>query len=185
MTHKQTLPECEEQQGGQGTTAICFFLGLLLIIGVALSNQKGAALASLWTTNTIHAAGPSSSYVTMAEQDAVQAGIPPTLFVRQMQEESGFEPSAESPAGAEGIAQFMPATASELGIDPWNPVQSLHAAAQLMASYSHHYGSYSAALAAYNCGSGCLDGATSRCGTRWIQCLPAQTQIYIRIITQA
>jgi soluble lytic murein transglycosylase-like protein len=185
MSQPQPEPVNDEQQGGQATAAIYLLLSLLLIIGVALSNQKGTALASLWTTNTTDAAGPSSSYITLAEQDAVQAGIPPNLFVRQMQEESGFHPNAQSSAGAEGIAQFMPDTAAGLGIDPWNPVQALQAAAHLMAAYARHYGSYTKALAAYNCGSGCLDGATSRCGSAWIQCLPAQTQTYIRIITQA
>jgi soluble lytic murein transglycosylase-like protein len=163
-------------QGKHGTTAIWLFLGLLLLAVVAVNALPASTIrASL-------AASSTSSYVTLAEQDAAQAGIPPNLFVRQMDEESSFNPEAESPAGAEGIAQFMPATARALGINPWNPEQALEAAAQVMAGYTRHYGSYGMALAAYNCGSGCLNAALSRCGSAWMRCVPAQTQAYIRSI---
>src|SRR5439155_27143456 len=72
-------------------------------------------------------------FVTLARQDASNAGISPDIFVRQINQESGFNPSAVSPAGAIGIAQFEPSTAAALGINPWDPVQSLQGAARLMA----------------------------------------------------
>ena len=119
-------------------------------------------------------------YVTLAERDASAAGIDPTLFVRQINQESGFSPTAVSSAGAIGIAQFMPDTASGLGIDPWDPIQSLWGAAQLMARYDHNYGgNYAMALAAYNGGTGTLAYATRTCGIWWRSCLPAETQRYI------
>ncbi|GHO89941.1 lytic transglycosylase domain-containing protein [Dictyobacter formicarum] len=125
----------------------------------------------------------SVNYVSMARQDAVAADINPDLFVRQIQQESGFNPAAVSPAGAIGIAQFMPATAAGLGIDPHDPVQSLRAAAHLMSSYIQQYGSESAALAAYNAGPHALQRARSQCGDAWMSCLPAETQRYISMIT--
>jgi hypothetical protein len=127
---------------------------------------------------------PNSQYVSLAEQDATAAGIDPQTFVRQINQESGFNPKAKSPAGALGIAQFEPGTAAGLGIDPWDPVASLRAAAQLMASYIRSYGGDVAmALAAYNGGTATLQSALDRCGVAgWQTCLPAETQKYIRAI---
>lgn len=126
---------------------------------------------------------PKSQYVALAQQDATAAGISPTYFVRQITLESGFNPNAHSPSGAEGIAQFMPATAAGLGINPWDPVASLQAAARLMASYAREFGGdYAKALAAYNGGSATVNYAVAACGANWIGCLPMQTQRYIAII---
>jgi hypothetical protein len=127
---------------------------------------------------------PKSAYVTIAQQDAINAGIPPEYFVRQINQESSFNPYATSPAGAEGIAQFMPSTAAGLGIDPWNPEQALNAAAHVMAGYNSKYGgNYAMALAAYNAGSGNVQNAINNCGTaNWMNCLPAETRNYIRVI---
>lgn len=124
---------------------------------------------------------PVSQYIAIAQQDALNAGISPDYFVRQIDIESGFNPNAYSPAGAEGIAQFEPATAAGLGIDPWNPIQSLAGAARLMANYSHNYGgNYAMALAAYNGGSGTVQYAVNACGpSAWMNCLPGETRHYI------
>jgi soluble lytic murein transglycosylase-like protein len=130
-------------------------------------------------------AAPSSSggyYQTMAYNDAVAAGIPPTYFVNQINAESHFNPNAVSSAGAIGIAQFEPEVAASLGIDPWNAEQSLRGAANLMASYNAKYGDYKMALASYQCGPGCLQSAINRCGY-WYWCVPASTQAYISKIT--
>src|SRR5437667_6797540 len=83
---------------------------------------------------------PTSAYVAIARQDAINAGISPDYFVRQINLESGFNPHAYSPSGAEGIAQFMPGTAAGLGFNPWDPNASLNAAAHLMANYAKNYG---------------------------------------------
>jgi hypothetical protein len=123
-----------------------------------------------------------SQYVAIAEQDATNVGISPTYFVRQIQLESGFNPYALSPSGAQGIAQFMPGTAAGLGIDPWNPIQALQAAAQMMANLYHQYGDYAKALAAYNAGSANLNRAVQSCGANWLSCMPAETQHYVAVI---
>jgi soluble lytic murein transglycosylase-like protein len=127
---------------------------------------------------------PPSAYIPIAEQDASNAGISPTYFVRQINLESGFNPDAVSPSGAEGIAQFLPSTAAELGIDPFNPIQALNAAAHVMAGYDANYGgNYAMALAAYNAGSGTVQYAVNTCGIQnWMNCLPAQTQNYIHVV---
>ena len=128
----------------------------------------------------------AQAFVSLAAQDALAAGISPTLYVRQINAESGFNPKALSPAGAEGIAQFLPATAQALGVDPWDPVAALHAAARLMASYVSRYGEdYTKALAAYNAGPPTLNAALTSCGTHWLGCMPAETQHYVHLIMQS
>jgi hypothetical protein len=122
---------------------------------------------------------PNSPYVPIAERDAIEAGISPVYFVRQINQESGFNPSAVSVTNAEGIAQFEPYTAAGLGINPWDPIQALRGAAQLMARYYHQYGNYAKALGAYNAGSGAVQRASYACGMNWLNCMPGQTQDYV------
>ena len=126
---------------------------------------------------------PASQYVPVACQAARDAGIDPARFVRQINEESGFNPGETSPAGAEGIAQFMPETAAGMGIDPWDPQSALEGAAQYMARLQANFGGdYAEALAAYNAGSGTVQSAVARCGLAWRECLPAETQNYLNVI---
>ncbi len=126
---------------------------------------------------------PKSQYVAIARQDAIAVGISPDYFVRQINAESGFNPNSVSPAGAVGIAQFLPSTAAGLGINPWDPIQALRGAARLMANYAHNYGGdYAKALAAYNGGSGTLQNAVNNCGANWLNCLPGETRHYIYVI---
>ncbi len=126
---------------------------------------------------------PKSQYVAIAQQDAIAVGISPDYFVRQINAESGFNPNSTSPAGAVGIAQFLPSTAAGLGINPWDPIQALRGAARLMANYAHNYGGdYAKALAAYNGGSGTVQNAVTNCGANWLNCLPGETRHYIYVI---
>lgn len=122
-------------------------------------------------------------YHCMARADAVQAGIDPDLFERQINQESGWNPNAVSSAGAIGIAQIMPSTAKGWNVDPWNPVASLKAAASAMARYYTTYQSYPKALAAYNAGTDTLNTAISRYGANWEIGVPAETRNYILAIT--
>ncbi len=85
---------------------------------------------------------------------ASREGLDPTDFANQIGAESGFDPRAGSPAGAQGIAQIMPATARGWGVDPMDPRASLVAAAKAMARYVGTTGSYRNALVAYNAGPG-------------------------------
>jgi hypothetical protein len=123
---------------------------------------------------------PQSQYVAIARQDAVDVGINPDYFVRQIFVESGFNPQAASGAGAVGIAQFIPGTAASLGVNPYDPVAALKGAASLMASYSRQYnGDYAKALAAYNAGGGTVDYAVRVGGVNWLNYLPFETRSYI------
>lgn len=125
----------------------------------------------------------ANDYVSMARQAAINAGINPNTFVRQIQQESGFNPGAGSPAGAVGIAQFMPGTAASMGVNPYDPSSALAGAARLMAGLSAQYsGDYAKALAAYNAGGGAVNVAVAAGGARWLALMPAETQNYVAII---
>lgn len=124
-----------------------------------------------------------SSYRTIARHAAAHYGINPTLFERQINQESGFNPWALSSAGAEGIAQFMPATAASMGVNPWDPVSSLWGAARLMAQLNRQFrGNYAMALAAYNAGAGTVRSAINTGGNNWYGYLPSETRNYVRVI---
>ena len=76
-----------------------------------------------------------------------------TLLAAQLYAESGFNPFVISPAGAQGIAQFMPGTARGIGLrDPFDPKQAIDAQAHLMRDLLRQFGAVPLALAAYNAG---------------------------------
>jgi hypothetical protein len=95
------------------------------------------------------------------------------LLAAQLYAESGFNPFARSPAGAQGIAQFMPGTADAYGLrDPFDPEAAINAQAHLMRDLLGRFGSVPLALAAYNAGPGAVAG----CG-----CIPPypETRAYV------
>lgn len=124
----------------------------------------------------------NSGYGAIAYADAQAAGINANDFVAQIVQESGLNPNASSSSGAQGIAQFMPATSKSLGVNPWDPAASLKAAATLMGNYVRTYGSEAAALAAYNAGPGAYQDAVNKGGFNWQVYLPQETQNYINTI---
>jgi hypothetical protein len=95
------------------------------------------------------------------------------LLAAQLYVESHFNPFARSPAGAEGIAQFMPGTAVAYGLDdPFDAERSIDAQGHLMRDLLRAFGSVPLALAAYNAGP----ARVRDCG-----CIPPipETQAYV------
>jgi soluble lytic murein transglycosylase-like protein len=87
--------------------------------------------------------------------------------------ESNFNPYAGSPAGAQGIAQFMPSTAAAYGLEnPFDPGEAIEAQAHLMSDLIHQFGSPQLALAAYNTGPAPVEAC---------ECVPGypETQAYV------
>ncbi|WP_421704226.1 lytic transglycosylase domain-containing protein [Aliiroseovarius sp.] len=91
-------------------------------------------------------------YLQMARDAARKHGIPEDLFLRLVQQESGWKATAESKAGALGLAQLMPETAQLLGVDPLDPRQNLEGGARYLKRQYERFGSWRLALAAYNAG---------------------------------
>ena len=105
-------------------------------------------------------------YMGLAAMYARQYDLDPEIFVRQMVQESGLNPDAVSPKGAQGIAQIMPDTARDpgYGVDPItdtsDPEESLRFGAQYMRAMLDKYDEdYGLALAAYNAGPSTVDKA--------------------------
>jgi hypothetical protein len=104
---------------------------------------------------------------------AARWGIGAGVLAAQLMTESNFNPYAVSPAGAQGIAQFMPATAAAYGLrDPFQASAAIDAQAHLMSDLVGRFGSLPLALAAYSAGSGAVEAC---------QCVPAypETQAYV------
>lgn len=91
-------------------------------------------------------------YLAMAREAARKHGVPEDLFLRLVQQESNWDPNAESHKGALGLAQLMPATARRLGVDPTVPKQNLEGGARYLSKQFRKFGSWRLALAAYNAG---------------------------------
>jgi hypothetical protein len=89
---------------------------------------------------------------------ALRWNVPMSVLAAQLYAESGFNPFARSPAGAEGIAQFMPGTADAYGLEnPFDPVEAIDAQAHLMSDLLKEFGGKVAlALAGYNAGAGAV-----------------------------
>jgi hypothetical protein len=117
-----------------------------------------------------------SSILRQLEQ---QNRLPPGLLGAVMMAESSGNPRAISPKGAQGLFQFMPATAKQYGIDPLSPLQSAQGAAQMLGELNQKYGgSLPHVLGAYNFGQGNID-------RKGLQAAPAETRDYISKILGA
>lgn len=87
---------------------------------------------------------------------AKKYGLDPLLVTCQLKQESGFCPDINSPVGACGIAQFMPETASDMGVNVWDVSSSIDGQCRYMLNLLSGLGNYSLALAGYNAGGGAV-----------------------------
>jgi len=116
----------------------------------------------------------------MIEQAAAAHNLPPSFLTRLIWRESSFRSHAISPAGAQGIAQFMPGTASERGLaDPFDPEQAIPKAAEFLADLRGRFGNLGLAAAAYNGGPNRVSNWLAGSGG-----LPLETQVYVEIVTR-
>ncbi|WP_244635842.1 lytic transglycosylase domain-containing protein [Chthonobacter albigriseus] len=115
----------------------------------------------------------------LIEAAAPRHGVPVDRFTRLIWRESSFRPKVTSRAGAQGIAQFMPGTADERGLeDPFDPEEAIPASAALIADLTTRFGNFGLAAAAYNAGPRRVE--------RWLAGdtgLPWETQAYVRFVT--
>lgn len=103
----------------------------------------------------ISAAHANPAIAGMVRRIAREEGINENQFLALVYQESRFNPCAHSPAGAIGLAQLMPGTAGDLGVDPHNIEQNLRGGARYYKQQLRKYnGNVSLALAAYNAGAG-------------------------------
>jgi hypothetical protein len=161
-------------------------LALALPPGPARGQLQGAAAAGTdgeTPTNEVPKKEPPASADRICRtlvNAAAENGLPVELFTRLIWQESRFNPNAVSPKGALGIAQFMPRTASELGLsDPLEPLTALReSAAYLRELRATFRGNLGLAVAAYNAGPGRVEAWLDR-----RRGLPEETRAYVRIVT--
>ncbi|HMF23287.1 MAG TPA: lytic transglycosylase domain-containing protein [Pseudolabrys sp.] len=124
------------------------------------------------------------SVCLLLESAAHASDLPLEFFVRLIWRESRFRAAAVGPTTrsgrhALGIAQFMPGTAAERGVlDPFNPIEALPKAAQLLSDLRAEFGNLGLAAAAYNAGSGRV-----RAWMAGKASMPAQTRAYVEAVT--
>lgn len=102
---------------------------------------------------------PPAQYAGLIADAERANGIPTDILARLLYQECRWRKdiitgATVSPVGAQGIAQFMPATAREMGINPLNPPEAINAAGVYLARLYAKFGNWSEALAAYNWGQG-------------------------------
>ncbi|EAQ27758.1 transglycosylase SLT domain protein [Erythrobacter sp. NAP1] len=102
-----------------------------------------------------HASGIPPQYAAKIHELAERFDLSPALLEAVVWQESRWRPTAVSHAGARGLAQLMPGTARDLGVDPDDPMQNLEGGARYLREQLDRFeGDLEKALAAYNAGPG-------------------------------
>lgn len=113
------------------------------------------------------------------EMLAGEHGMPAGFFARLIWQESRFDPNAVSPAGAEGIAQFIPSTARLRSLsNPFNPAEALARSAEYLAEMAEEFGNLGLAAVGYNAGEN-----RARSFISGQPFMPGETRHYVRVIT--
>ncbi len=155
-----------------------------LLVVAALAACTAAARAEDAAAKPAARADTREAMCLMIESAAKEAGLPLEFFSRVIWQESRFQPDAVGPVTrngdrAQGIAQFMPGTASERRLlDPFDPVQALPKSAEFLRELRDQFGNLGLAAAAYNAGP--------RRVREWIEgtgYMPAETRSYVLAIT--
>ena len=145
--------------------------GLVLIVFWMVANADARPLAEQ--------AGHPKTVCDLVAEAAHRYRLPARFLARLIWQESSFRADAVSPKGAQGIAQFMPATAARRGLaDPFDPNQSIPVAAHLIMDLRARFGNLGLAAAAYNAGADRVDDWLSK-----ERALPAETQAYVIAVT--
>jgi hypothetical protein len=145
----------------------------LAALAFCLSGRAALADAGPETDNAL------ATLCGIVESSAKTEGLPVDFFTKLIWRESSFRPTAVSPAGAQGVAQFMPQTASERGlVDPFDPASAIPASAKFLGELKHRFGNLGLAAAAYNAGETAVANWLADKGP-----LPFETQDYVLAIT--
>lgn len=135
-----------------------------MAVGPAPCSEAGNAVPGSGGDRSIPSGAALPSFVPGRFRDpllqaAARWNVSASLLAAQLMAESNFDPFAVSPAGAQGLAQFMPSTAASYGLDdPFDPVAAIEAQAHLMSDLIRQLGSPELALAGYNAGPGAVEG---------------------------
>src|SRR3569833_2300772 len=155
------------------------FPTLLTALLWLLAFGAGNALAQIQGAQTQGMEPLDHTICRLIESAAMANRLPAEFLTRLSWRESSFRTGAVSPAGAQGIAQFMPGTAQERGLaDPFDPEQAIPKAAELLSDLKVRFGNLGLAAAAYNGGPARVASWLAGQGQ-----LPEETRNYVAVIT--
>ncbi len=141
--------------------------------------MANGSVASAAAPTVSHSPGASERlYQPLFESAGQEWDVDPALLAAVAKTESAFNPNAVSHVGAQGLMQFMPATAAEMGVDAFDPASAVDGAARYLRKSLDQFGSFELAIASYNAGR----GAVSRYGG--IPPYP-ETQNYVEKVLEA
>jgi hypothetical protein len=141
--------------------------------------EKAAARAAVEQLKVTAPLRSREEVCTTLASAAEKNNLPTSFFINLIWQESRFNPKAISPVGAQGVAQFMPRTAEEWGLEnPFDPIKAIPAAARFLASLFQEFGNLGLAAAAYNGGAGRVGSWLAKKGK-----LPEETRNYVKTIT--
>src|SRR5438445_4482414 len=147
--------------------------------GVVAALLLGGLLAVPPASAADTAASLRQAICHMVDGAAEANRLPAAFLTRILWQESRFRTDVISPAGAEGVAQFMPQTAAERGLaDPYDPGPAIAQAARLLAELGGRFGNLGLAAAAYNAGPARV--------AKFLHAqsdLPEETRLYVLAVT--
>jgi soluble lytic murein transglycosylase-like protein len=131
--------------------------GASLADGTSLARASGVTYDAALQGSS--GGGEGGEYEGLIEQAAARNGLDPAVLHGLIEQESGFDPTATSSAGASGLTQLMPGTASSLGVaNPLDPAESIEGGARYLGQLMGEFGGNTEdALAAYNAGPGAVE----------------------------
>ncbi len=139
--------------------------------GVSIIIYQGQTIVIGEGSNPINLRDRVLRWQTPIEAASAKYQLDPALIAAVIEQESGGDPEALSPAGAIGLMQLMPATANSLGVNPYDPAQNIDGGAHYLIIQLKRFGSLDGALAAYNAGPGSVQSQ------RWV--LIPETMRYV------
>ncbi len=126
-------------------------------VGLAPAPQKGIRSSLLREADRVTGGWSRDVVMQQTIAAAQRYDLPVQLFIELVRQESAFQTDIASPKGAYGLAQLMPATAGDLGVDPRDPLQNLDGGARYLLAQYNKFGTWRLALAAYNAGPGAVE----------------------------
>jgi len=149
------------------------------IFAILLWGSVFGLAASAWSDPLLPQGTNYEAICGVVESAAQVNRLSAAVLTRLIWYESGFQTGAVSRVGAQGVAQFMPATATEHGLlDPFDPRQAIPHAANLLADFAHRFGNIGLAVAAYNAGPSRVRNWLN--GTEF---LPPETALFVLAVT--
>lgn len=154
----------------------------------AISNATSTvkAVTNTAVAITLQGAGENEKkYAPIIADAEKKYGIPAGMLHRLIKAESAFRSDVisgakKSAVGAVGIAQFMPSTAKDEGINPLDPIASIYGAARYLKKVYGWVGNdWTRAVAGYNWGAGNVNSAAKKYGANWLTNAPLETKNYV------